>query len=164
MGIIHQCWADSVKSVTSHDFLTQSAATVIHTEGGGGWLEAKQKVRAPETDLQCRVPLMNCFFFLRKNFLMWVGGWVGGWVGRRSPGCPPPPPPGNGKLWPGDLLLVGGLVVVGVVELLVTIPSFRTLNLLHLQLILSPLHSTDRQTRHKSRSDNCEVVDRLLVQ
>ena len=28
-------------------------------------------------------------FFLRKNFLMWVGGWVR----RRNPGCHPPPLP-----------------------------------------------------------------------
>ena len=64
-------------------------ATMTYTPGGGGGgSEAKKKV-VPKIDLQIRAPLMNFIFFLRKIFLMWVGGWVR----RRSPGCHAAPPP-----------------------------------------------------------------------
>ena len=42
----------------------------------GGWLRGQKKVCVPKIDLQVRAPLINFIFFLRKHFLMWVGGWV----------------------------------------------------------------------------------------
>ena len=75
-------------------------ATVTFTWGGGGWLggsEAK-KICVPQIDLQFWAPLISFIFFLRKRFLMWVGGWMGQAEEPRLPS--PPPPPGNGKPWP----------------------------------------------------------------
>ena len=59
----------------------------------------------PKIDLQFRAPLINFIFFLRKNFLMFVGAGFR----RRSPGCHPPPPPaaGNGAPWPVHVPGVG---------------------------------------------------------
>ena len=59
----------------------------------GGWVRGQKKVCVPKIDLQVRAPLINFIFFLRKNFLMWVGGWVGG--SAKIPGgqFDPPPPP-----------------------------------------------------------------------
>ena len=56
---------------------------LILYRGGGGGSEAKKKVCVPKIDLQVRAPLINFIFFLRKNFLMWVGGWV-----SQNPGGP----------------------------------------------------------------------------
>ena len=78
-------------------------ATVTYTQGGGG-----QRPTINFVHLQIRAPLINFTFFLRKNFLMWLGGWVR----RRSP-CSHPPPPlahGNGKPWPGREHFSGGAV------------------------------------------------------
>ena len=71
---------------------------------GGGWGLAqrpKGKGYGPELDLQFRALSINFSCFLRRIFVMRVGGWVR----RRSPGCrsappPPQPPSGNGKPWP----------------------------------------------------------------
>ena len=50
---------------------------------GGGGVRGQKKVCVPKIDLQVRAPLINYIFFLRKNFLMWVGGWV-----SQNPGGP----------------------------------------------------------------------------
>ena len=42
--------------------------------GVGGLVRGQKKVCVPKIDLQMRAPLTNFIFFLRKNFLMWVGG------------------------------------------------------------------------------------------
>ena len=62
---------------------------ILYRGGGmGGWVgQRPKKVCVPKIDLQVRAPLINFIFFLRKNFLMWVGGWVGGWVSQ-NPGGP----------------------------------------------------------------------------
>ena len=49
----------------------------------GGGVRGQKKVCVPKIDLQVRAPLINFIFFLRKNFLMWVGGWV-----SQNPGGP----------------------------------------------------------------------------
>ena len=49
---------------------------LILYRGGGGGVRGQKKVCVPKIDLQVRAPLINFIFFLRKNFLMWVGGWV----------------------------------------------------------------------------------------
>ena len=50
---------------------------ILYPGGGvGGWVRGQKKVCVPKIDLQVRAPLINFIFFLRKNFLMWVGGWV----------------------------------------------------------------------------------------
>ena len=67
---------------------------LILYRGGGGWVggsEAKKKVCVPKIDLQVRAPLITFIFFLRKNFLMWVGGWVGQPKSRGANLTPPPP-------------------------------------------------------------------------
>ena len=65
--------------------------------GGGGVGRGPKKVSLPKIDLQFRAPLISVMFFLRKIFLMWVGG-----SGRRAQAAIPIPPParGNGKPWP----------------------------------------------------------------
>ena len=54
---------------------------LILYRGGGG--QRPKRVCVPKIDLQVRAPLINFIFFLRKNFLMWVGGWV-----SQNPGGP----------------------------------------------------------------------------
>ena len=49
---------------------------LIVYRGGGGWVRGQKQVCVPKIDLQVRASLINFIFFLRKNFLMWVGGWV----------------------------------------------------------------------------------------
>ena len=63
-----------------------SGELYLYRRGAGS--EAKIKVCASKTDLQISGPF-DKFFFLRKNFLMWVGAWVR----QRSPGCHAIPPP-----------------------------------------------------------------------
>ena len=59
---------------------------------GGGGVRGQKKVCVPKIDLQVRAPLINFIFFLRKNFLMWVGGWVGQPKSRGANLTPLPPP------------------------------------------------------------------------
>ena len=66
-----------------------------------GGSEAKQKFLYLKSTAKFG-PLDKFHFFLRKNFLMWVGGWVGQPKSRGGPptvslskaldGSPPPPP------------------------------------------------------------------------
>ena len=64
---------------------------LILYRGGGGWVRGQKKVCVPKIDLQVRAPLIHFIFFLRKNFLMWVGGWVGQAKSRGANLTPPPP-------------------------------------------------------------------------
>ena len=45
--------------------------------------QRQKKFGVPEVDLQVWALLINFIFFLRKKFLVWVGGWGGG--GRNPP-------------------------------------------------------------------------------
>ena len=63
---------------------------ILYRGGGGGWVRGQKKVCVPKIDLQVRAPLINFIFFLRKNFLMWVGGWVGQPKSRGANLTPPP--------------------------------------------------------------------------
>ena len=78
--------------VTAHYSVTEwvgsrpllSGWLILYRGGGvGGWVRGQKKVCVPKIHLQVRAPLINFICFLRKNFLMWVGGWV-----SQNPGGP----------------------------------------------------------------------------
>ena len=59
---------------------------------GGRVRGKKNKGCAPNIGLPFRIPFLSFIFFLRTNFLMWMGGWVGQAEEPRLPFRPPPPP------------------------------------------------------------------------
>ena len=65
----HRCARDACAVAPPRPLL--SGWLILYTGGG---VRGQKKVCVPKIDLKVRAPLINFIFFLRKNFLMWVGG------------------------------------------------------------------------------------------